>query len=64
MSGRFMVSLCAGLIAAMVALNCDIPLWRNWPIGDATDFGVTTFLLFWSAIGIARMTAHNPQEDQ
>ena len=32
----------AGWIAFGIALDLGLPVWRSWPFGDATDFGVLT----------------------
>jgi hypothetical protein len=37
--------LSAGVLAFMAALDCGLPVWRDFPIGDASDFGVTTAIL-------------------
>lgn len=50
---RFFVSLWAGLLAGMIALDLGVPLWRDWQIGDASDFAMTTGFLVWGLLKLA-----------
>jgi len=48
MGGQFWmklrVALSVGVLAFMAARDAGLPVWRDFPIGDATDFGVTSAL--------------------
>jgi len=51
---RFLASLSAALLAGMVALDVGLPVWRHWPVGDASDFAITTFWAVWFGIAALR----------
>jgi hypothetical protein len=54
---RILASFFAGALAFMAALDAGLPVWRDLPIGDATDFGVTGALFVWYALGSLRPRA-------
>lgn len=37
-------AICAAIVAVSFARALDVPVWRNWPIGDQFDIAVCTFL--------------------
>jgi hypothetical protein len=39
---KLRVALAAGFLAFMAAKDAGLPIWRDFPVGDATDFGVVT----------------------
>jgi hypothetical protein len=42
---RFVLALWCGLVAYMVAHDLGVPVWRDWDLGDAFDFGVATYCI-------------------
>lgn len=41
---RLLITAAFGLAAFAMAHANGIPIWRNWPVGDATDIGLLVAL--------------------
>lgn len=50
MGKRLYAAFCAGLLAWFIGKAMNVPVWRDWDIGDRSDMALTAFLLVWFAL--------------
>lgn len=50
MMDRFNASFAGAILAAGIANDAGVPLWRTWNPGDIADISLFAFLLIWFSI--------------